>query len=353
VPASTIRDVARTAGVSRQTVSRVLNNRAAITPETRQRVLDVMERLGYRPNANARSLTGKRTQAVALALPDITNPFFTELATAVQAAAQEFGYHVFLCNAGETPDRELTSLGLLEEQRADGLILCSSRLPEDTLRRLAAQERPVVFVNRRLDASGAVLVRADYARGGYLAARHLLDRGHRSVAAVTLLTETANSQEKLGGYFQALREAGITADPALISRGPSHVNGGYDAAMRLLQPPRRATAVFVYSEAMAIGVLRACDVLGLRVPDDVAVVAFGGGRLSAMVHPPLSAIQLPLADMGRRAFTMLAQLIAGEVPDPQQVVIDPTLVIRESSVRGASSADAHYQAAVQTEWPPE
>ncbi len=221
------------------------------------------------------------------------------------------------------------------------------------LRRFVAHDRPVVLVNRRVDDPAATVVRADYARGGYLATRHLLDRGHRRVAAVTLLAETTNSQEKLSGYFHALDEAGIAPDPTLISRGPSHVNGGYDAAMRLLQPPRRASAIFVYSEARAIGVLRACDVLGLRVPDDVAVVAFGGGRLSAMVHPPLSAIQLPLRDMGRRAFTMLAQLIDGQAPEPRQVVVDPELVIRESSVRGASSADSHYQAAVQTEWPPE
>jgi LacI family transcriptional regulator len=349
----TIREVARAAGVSRQTVSRVLNNKTQIAPETRQRVLNVMEQLGYRPNANARSLTGKGTQAIGLTLPDISNPFFTELATAIEAAAQERGYHVFLCNAGDTPDRELASIRLLQERRADGLILCSSRLPDDLLRQLLAQHHPIVLVNRRLEAPGSVQIRADYARGGYLATRHLLDRGHRDVAAITLLAETANSREKLNGYFQALEEAGIAPDPALIARGPSHVTGGYDAAMRLLQPPRRLSAIFVYSEAMAIGVLRACDVLGLRVPDDVAIVAFGGGRLSAMVHPPLSTIHVPLYSMGRRAFEMLAQLLAGQVPSPPQVLIKPTLVVRESSVRGASMADSQYQAAIQTEWPPE
>lgn len=349
----TIRDVARAAGVSRQTVSRVINNKAEITPLTKQRVLDVMKELGYRPNANARSLTGKGTQSIGLVLPDITNPFFTEIATGVEAAAQATSYNVFLRHAGEDPDRELASIRLLHEQRADGLILCSSRLSEEKLGALLDDGHPIVLVNRRLDNPRSVQIRADYVLGGYLATKHLLDLGHRSIGALTPVAETVNSRDKLDGYYIALREAGIETNPALIARGPSHVTGGFDAAMRLLRSPHSVGAIFVYSEPMAIGALRACDVLHRRVPQDVALVAFGGGWMSAMVHPPLSTVHVPLYEMGGQAFEMLWQLLSGAIPSPHQVLIEPTLIVRDSSVEGASSTEAQYQEAVQTEWAPE
>lgn len=348
--AVTIRDVGRTAGVSRQTVSRVINHKDEITPETRQRVLDVMRQLGYHANAHARGLTGKRAQSVGLALPDITNPFFTEIATGVEAAAYARRYHVFLCNAAEDPERELASIHLLQEKRADGLILCSSRLPDDELVALVRQGHPVVLVNRRLHIPESVQIAADYERGGYLATKHLLDLGHTRIGALTLTAETVNSREKLQGYFRALREAGIAPDPALVARGPSHLNGGYEAAMRLVQPPRSISGLFAYSEPMAVGALRACDVLGARVPEDVAIVAFGGGRLSAMVHPPLSTIHVPLYDIGRQAFEMLWQLLSGPTLERRHVLIEPALIVRESTVAGASSVDSQYLAAVQTEW---
>lgn len=338
--APTIRDVARTAGVSRQTVSRVLNSRGEITPATRQRVLDVIERLGYRPNANARSLTTRRTGTVGLVLADLRNPYFTEVAIGVESAARARGYNVFLCSGDEDPEREAAVIRSLQEQRADGLILCGSRLPQTQLERIITADEPVVLLNRHLEGRRTATLWVDFARGGYLGTTHLLAIGRRRIGVVAAAPTSDASSAKLIGYRAALLERGLEPDPQLVIYGEASMFGGEIAARTLLQRTPRPDALWVTSELLAVGALHACALLGLRVPEDVAIVGFGGTHLSAMIYPSLSSVDLPLRDMGERAFGQLWRIMADGVTGLDPIRIEPALVVRDSTATGQPRPDS-------------
>jgi LacI family transcriptional regulator len=332
----TMADVARAVGVSLMTVSRVINNKAGVSPATRRRVLDAIERLGYRPSGIARSLATRHTGTLGLVVPDVANPFFSEVARGAEHVAYAENYNVFLCNTEEDPRRELAVLASLEEKRVDGVVLCSSRIDDDDLCRVMARHPAVVLVNRRLDGQGdnvgTVLV--DDVLGGQMITQHLLDQGHHAIGFLAGPPGSRSGRRRLQGYRTELVRAGLSHNPAWVRNCSPTVEGGQEATRELLDVNPQLTAVFCYNDLVAIGALHACAELGHRVPDDLTVVGFDDIPLAALVTPPLTTCRVPRYELGIQAVRLLLDQING-CPSgcAAHVVLQPELIIRASAPR--------------------
>jgi LacI family transcriptional regulator len=331
----TIEDVARAAGVSRQTVSRAINDQSEISPQTRARVLRIVEELGYRPSGIARGLATRRTRTLGLVIPDVANPFFSDVARGAEHVAYAEGYNVFLCNTEEDPQRELAVLRSLEGQRVDGVVLCSSRLDDRELRSVVVHHSVAVLVNRRLESEGELdrigVVLLDDVAGGRMAAQHLLDGGHRAVGFVAGPPASRSGRWRAEGYRAALADTGLSGSPAWMVHCPADVDGGHQAAGDLLARQPELTALFCYNDLVAVGALQACADLGRRVPDDVAVVGFDDITLAALVTPPLTTCRVPRYELGAQAMRLLLAQIDGCSDSCDEVVLRPELVIRASA----------------------
>jgi LacI family transcriptional regulator len=327
----TMADVAREAGVSLMTVSRVVNSKAEVGVATRQRVQEVIERLGYRPSGIARGLATKRTGTIGLVLPDVANPFFAEVAQGAEHVAYAEGFNVFLCNTKEDAGREAAVLRSLEEKRVDGLVLCSSRLDEASLGEAVSRFSSVVMVNRRLEQDQVHSVLLDDETGGRQATDHLLQSGHRAVGMLAGPAISHSGIERAAGYRAALTTAGLPYLPEYVRPCPPMVEGGYDGVLGLLADHPGLTAVFCYNDLVAVGALRACADLGRQVPTDVAVVGYDDIPLAALVTPPLTTCRVPRYELGVEAVQLLLDRIRRSQEMPAEIILKPELVVRASA----------------------
>jgi LacI family transcriptional regulator len=324
-------DVAREAGVSPMTVSRVINEKGDVSSPTRQRVLEVIETMGYRPSGIARGLATQRTGTLGLVVPDVANPFFSDVAQGVEHVAYAEGYNVFLCNTEEDPQRELGVLESLEEKRVDGLILCSSRLPDDQLEEIVARHQSVVLVNRFLVGEKVGSVLMDDETGGRLATEHLLQSGHKAVGLLTGPEISHSGRSRAKGYRDVLAAAGLPYYADWVRSCLPVVEGGYSGATELLRTHPELTALFCYNDLVAVGALQACAELGLRVPEDVAVVGHDDIQLAALVTPPLTTCHVPRYDLGAQAVRLLLNQMLGTLTGSREMVLQPYLVVRASA----------------------
>lgn len=327
---TTITDVAREAGVSAQTVSRVLNGKREISASTRERVVGVIERLGYRPNSVARSLVSNRTFAIGLTVPDICNPFFPDIARGAEDTAREHGYEVFLCNTIEDADREAAVLRALENRRVDGAIVCSSRLPDEKLFPWLERQRAAVLVNRPAPAGVAGSVRMDDTSGTMRAVEHLLESGRRAIGFLAGPRYSHSGSERIRGYEGALSAAGIEPEQDLVVPCGPTVEGGYEGTRALLSGRSGVDGLVCYNDLAAVGALRACEELGLRVPDDVAVVGCDDIMLAGLVSPALTTLRAPKYEIGAHAVRILLDHIDGR-REQSEVILQPELVVRASA----------------------
>ncbi|HIC89411.1 MAG TPA: LacI family transcriptional regulator [Anaerolineae bacterium] len=324
----TIEDVARAAGVSRQTVSRAIRNRGEISEATRERVLRVAEELGYRPSSIARGLATQHTQTLGLVVLDIANPFFARIARGAGDVAYAHGYNLFLCNTDEDVSREEMAIRSLEEQRVDGILLCSSRLSDETLQRVAARYYPLVLVNRTLNNERVGMVVVDGVLSGKQATQHLLSLGHRIIGFLAGPSTSRSGQERLTGFRQALAAAEIPLDEKLVVETTPDAEGGYTAAKHLLQARPDITALIAYNDLVAVGTLQACADLGRRVPEGISIVGFDDVPLASLVTPPLTTVRIPKYQLGATAVQMLLSMMGGQPPLPQRIVVETELIIR-------------------------
>ena len=332
----TIADVAREAGVSRQTVSRVLNGKGEIRASTRESVMRVIERLGYSPSGIARSLATNKTLTVGLVVPDITNPFFPEIARGVEDVARERGYEMFLCNSVEDPDREDDVLRALEDKRVDGTIICSSRLPDERLFPRLRQQRAAVLVNRLAPPDLAGTVRVDDAEGALRAVNHLLDSGRSVIGFLSGPPTSHSGRERAQGFKTALSAAGDGLDGTLVRPCSPNPEGGYEGAFELLSERTDLDGLVCYNDLVAVGALRACAESGLRVPIDVAVVGCDDIMVASLLSPALTTLRVPKYEIGASAARMLLDRIGGKRGE-NEVLLQPELVVRESAPRGDKS----------------
>lgn len=327
---STIGDVAKRAGVSAMTVSRVINNSGYISQETRERVEQAIAELGYVPNALARSLRFKQTKTLALVLTDITNPFFTTIARGVEDIASEQGFSVIFCNTDESKDDESEYLNVLVQKQVDGMLLVPAVSSPDSAAFLHERGVPFVVLDRRIPGVSVDIVRCDSEQGAYQLVWHLLDLGHRRIAILSGPAAVTTAADRVIGYRRALAEAGISREA--VYYGAFTVEGGYQMARQALAVAPRPTALFAANNFIAIGALRALREAGLRVPEDMSVVAFDDLPPAIVIDPFLTVVGQPAYDMGCQATLLLLDRLAGKgKAEPQEIILPTELVVREST----------------------
>jgi len=328
-------DVAREAGVSRATVSYVINNRTdgnvRISEETRCRVLEAIEELGYRPNVLARSLRQGQTHTIGMIVPDNTNPFFAEVARGVEDTSFEQGYSVILCNSDGDLDKELLYTNVLAEKRVDGILFVAAGMSTEHICALQERRMPVVVVDRDIPDVAVDSVMTANERGGWLATRHLIELGHRHIGCIAGPSDVTPSAERVTGYRHALREAGLPVDEVLILKGDFQYESGYQAARQLLSMEDPPTAIFACNDLMAIGTVSAAVRLGRQVPADLSVVGFDDVPLASFANPALTTIVQPKYEIGVVAATMLLERMQDPDRPPYRKMLDTVLVVRQST----------------------
>lgn len=323
-----IKDVAARAGVSPATVSRVLNGHPAVSPGTRDRVHAAVEALAYRPNGIARSLRTRRTRTLGLVISDVLNPYFTALARAVEEEARLLGDSVIIGNADERPEQQDHHIRTLLDRRIDGLLLSPTDGGSPLILDAVRAGTPVVFVDRWLPGVDVPVVRAD----GRAAVRdlvdHLLGLGHRRLAIIAGPPSTTTGRERVAAFREALLAHGEELPARHVGEGDFQAASGRAAMGRFLDLPRPPDAVFAADNLMALGALDEIRARGLRVPQDVALVAFDDIPWFVHTDPPITAIAQPTGELGRAAVRALAARVAGRAAD--SVTLPARLVVRRS-----------------------
>ncbi|MEO3797489.1 LacI family DNA-binding transcriptional regulator [Nonomuraea sp. B10E15] len=327
----TIYDVAREAGVSAATVSRVLNGARTVDPAMVARVLTAVRELGYRPNAVARNLRRSRTTLWAVIISDIGNPFFTATVRGVEDVAQQAGYSVVLCNSDEDPAKEETYVAAALSEQMAGVIIASSGSAK-AAKSLLDSPIPVVAIDRQLPRGEVDTVVVDNEAGARTATRHLLDAGYRRIACITGPEGVSTADLRLRGYTTALSAQQPPAEP-LVARTDFREQGGYDAMASLLSSPERPDAVFVANNLMTVGALRCLADREVRVPGEMGVVGFDEIPWADLVRPSLTTVAQPTYELGRMAARLLVDRIATPAGRPATVVLPAELRPRQSSAR--------------------
>ena len=329
---STIRDVARRAGVSTMTVSRVINSSGYSSQETRARVERAVTELGYVPNVLARHLRSKRTRTVALVLSDLTNPFFTTIARGVEDVAAAHDFALMFCNTDESEPEEIDYLRMLIQRQIDGVLLVPASNSGASLRLLRSHRVPVVVLDRRVQSPLVDEVRSDSEAGAYQLVRHLTDLGHRRIGMLSGGRNISTAADRVSGYRRALTDAGIPFDEGLIRYEGFGVDGGLRMARQLLDASPRPTAFFAANNFIAFGAIRALREANLRVPDDMSLVAFDDLPEDWLVDPFLTVVQQRAYEMGKQAAELMLERLAGDGrPKRRSIILPVDFVVRRSS----------------------
>jgi LacI family transcriptional regulator/LacI family repressor for deo operon, udp, cdd, tsx, nupC, and nupG len=325
----TIKDIARVAGVSHTTVSRALKNHPAISRETTQRIQQLARQMGYIPSAVAQSLLSRQTWTIGMVITTIADPFIVKVVEGVEQVAQAANYSVFLATSHNNPDQEVAIVETLHRRRVDAIIVTSSRVGSLYSSQLDQIQVPIVLINNNEEGEYLYSVAVDDMQGAILAAQHLVSLGHRRIGYVGVNNRPKANRRRLVGYEQALTQAGLKVDPALIiyPDGQTDIECGQMSLQNLLTA--QATAVFCFNDVVAIGLLMACRRQGVIVPDHLSVVGFDNIEPATYVAPPLTTVAQPLLALGQRAMEMTLDLLAGH--DTQDQVLPCQLVVRQST----------------------
>lgn len=347
-------DVAARAGVSASTVSRALTRPEMVTPETRSRILEAAEALGYAPNQLARSLRKQGSRTIGLIISDILVPFHAEVAKGVEDLASEHGFATILCNSGEDPREEMRYLEVLRGFQVGGIIIEPTRgtAQRQRIEALVRSGTRVVEVDRISGARGVTSVLSDNLGGAASAAEYLLGLGHRSFAVIAGDTSITSGKERLAGFQGSLERQGVSLDPRWVLSCANTPEGGYRAARELFARPDLPSALFVQNAQMMSGVLRAVREAGLEIPLELSVVCFDETQWAALVNPPLTVVAQQAYELGHTAARIIVESMERRgARQKSRVVRLPTrLIVREScrevqpSRAGAPAISGHSQA---------
>jgi LacI family transcriptional regulator len=331
----TIRDVARLAGVSVATTSKVLNKKGYVSTKLTQRVLSATEALDYQPDQVARSLKVRHTQTIGIIIPDITNPFFTDVIKGVENEARARGYSLILCDSSEDPALEQGNLRMLFSRRVDGVLLAPT---EDYVApdRVTRRHFPLVFFDRCSRGFTGSAVVTDNFGAAYDATRHLIGLGHQRLAIITGRLDLPNAVERLEGFRQALQEARLLLREEYLRRGDFHLESGHQQGLELLRLPDPPTAIFSCNNKMTLGLMRALYELGVPCPERVSVLGFDDFDWAANFSPRLTTVAQPTLEMGKQAVQMLLAKIESfkkglEWDEEKVVALKAELRIRDST----------------------
>lgn len=338
----TIIDVARKAGVSPSTVSRVISNNPRISKETADKVRRIMKELGYHPNEIAKSLVSKTTRTLGIILPRpadelFQNLFFSEVIRGIVAHASRSGYDLLMA-AGTSGQEEVDAIArLVNGRRVDGIILLYSRRDDPLIAYLAERSFPFVLIGRSEQYPQVLSVDNDNVQAAYDATRHLIAQGHERIGFVSGPPNLIVSKDRMEGYVKALADAGLQADPEWIVEGEFLQESGYRAMSYFMNLPKRPTALVAIDDIVAFGVLRGLSELGFRVPRDLSIVGFNNLSLSQLATPPLSSIDIGIYQIGYTASQTLIRAVREESGQLQPIIIPHKLVVRESSLPPAGA----------------
>lgn len=326
----TIRDVAELAGVHPSTVSRVINDDSRISEKTKNKVLLIIKKLGYTPNAIARGLKIKRTYTLGMLIPDITNPFFAEIARGVEDAANANGFNIILCNTDDKLKKERIYLEILKEKRVDGLILGTAHIRDKSILELEKKKFPYILLSRNIEGLDKNCVIVDDVVGGIIVTEYLIKLGHRRIAHITGPPTVRVANNRLEGYKFALEKHQIEYYEELVEEGDFRIKGGYQAMKKFLELPEPPTAIFAANDLLALGAMQAIQKKKYHIPEDFCIIGFDDIRLASFVYPPLTTIRQPMLEMGALAVKMLLKIIEEGEFNQRKIVLKPKLIIRES-----------------------
>lgn len=327
----TIYDVAEKAEVSIATVSKVINNTGRISEATRKKVKQAMEELDYQPNMIASALMGKQTKTIGLLIPDIVNPFFAELARSIEDRGNELGYNIVICNTDYESEKEDKYLSLLIQKRVDGFILASGFEKLDKVKQLMKKNIPVVIVARDLPMFSINTVALDDFMGGYLAANHLIELGHRNIGIVA--RDLWSNRERLRGFKHSLEEHHLTLNSAFdfINETDNIEAGRKMGNVYLSDVNNRPTAIFACNDLIAAGVIEVAKENKLEIPKELSVVGFDNTSIAAIIESGLTTVAQPIKGMGKEVVDLMISIIKGKKKDQSRITLLPSLVERKTT----------------------
>lgn len=327
---ATIKDVARLAGVSVATVSRVVNHSPKASDRSRQAVISAMKALNYHPNANAQALAQQSTGTIGLITGDISDPFFGAMAKAVEQVASHAGHFLLTGNGYHDINKERQALEQLIRHRCEALVVHARMIPDEELAGLMAQIPGIVLINRILPGFESRCVALDDRHGAWLATRHLIQQGHKHIGYLCSDHQISDARDRLQGYYTALAESGLSTNPRLVTFARPDERGGEQAVTELLERGRNFTALACYNDAMAAGALRVLNDNGIEVPREISLTGFDNALISRYIYPRLTTVHYPIVTMATQA-AELALALATQRPPPEIThLFIPTLICRHS-----------------------
>ncbi len=325
---ATIKDIALKAGVSISTVSYILNNTKNVRPETRQRVMAVIEEMNYYPSALAVSMKTKRTQTIGIIVPDISNMFFTEIIRGIEDYANQFGYSVILCNSDENQQKEKKYINTLFKKEIDGLIFVGTGKNPDILKK--KKDMPIVIVDRKIgNEFSSVMV--NNINGGFMATEYLIQKNKTSVYLLTGPLKLSTYFDRMTGYRQALNAYNVNYNESYVVECQVSHEGGYQGVEQILQRGQEVRSIFAANDLIALGAMKALVHKGYRIPEDVSVVGYDDIPTASIVIPALTTIEQPKYMMGEKAAENLIRQMSQTQIQPEHIELEARLIIRESS----------------------
>lgn len=326
----TMKDIAEATGFSVNTVSRALGSKPNVSPEARKVILDMANRMEYRPNKLARSLRLSTTQTIGVIIADVSNPYFGALVKGIEKEARGSGHNVILFDTDEDYSREVEAVQVMLEEQVAGVILTPTQKKMGSVERLLDARLPFVLVSRRFPDLKTNYVISDDVHGGVLATEHLIALGHRLIGMVNGPLHISSAVERFQGYQQAMHDHQLPVGESFVTTGAVTMQDGYDAVQSLLCQNPRPTAIFAFSDFVAFGVMKAIREAGLKVPDDISVVGYDDIQFAACLETPLTTVHVPKERLGIEAARVLREQLASEHPAKQvELLVD--LVVREST----------------------
>lgn len=329
--AASIKDVAREAGVSIATVSRVLNDVDVVNEETKKKVIDAINKLGYRPNIVARSLKTQRTKTIGIVIPDISNQFYPEIVRGAEDGANIYDYNIMLCNTDLDSNKEKEYLKVLKEKMVDGVLYMSASLDEEVIALIKELQLPVVLVETRDEKADFPSVTIDNKKASKEAVEYLLNKGNKNVAYIGARAGAFNaSAERYVGYRTALEDQGMAVDEDLVHLAGLKTKDGNEGMQKVLETGKKFDAVFCASDEIAMGAVNVLRENGVRVPEDVDVMGFGNIYTSSVFYPKLTTVSQPLYDMGSFGMRMLIKLINKQPLENDHYELSYRIIERDS-----------------------
>lgn len=326
---TTISDVAKAAGVSTATVSRVLSNSDAVKPLTRDAVLKAVEALDYKPNALARQMRTQETRTVIVIVPDISNTFFSEILFSIERCAQKYDYQILIADMHNQPNIESYYFQAIQQRTVDGIISLSANVAQKLMEQVAG-EYPIVVANQYLENFNIPNVTINNINAAEEITEHLIKLGHTHIAHITSQPSLLLYRDRFNGYISALAKHGLPIDLELVRYGDSSIEGGYKQMTALLELNKPISAIFAAGDVMAVGAIKALKSAGLRVPEDIAVVGFDDIEISGFWEPSLTTVRPPKRQIGEVAFEKLLKLMRKQPLTQMKDILDYEIVIRES-----------------------